>query len=221
MAIPINPPRASISRTICPLANPPIAGLQDICPIRDGSRLTSATLAPGASPPTQPPRGVSATDYNNVVFISHVLQESVLNRRCTQINADEFKTRCKDFRTISYFNGSSSQSAFICVHLRFDNPYLGSVVGFQTIPIPTDWLGSLHIKRPIMLVIRQNCDDGHIRRTWLNSPAHPIINFAIACFDFLNRLRNWNRHIVRRPPRQICHPIAAITLYIIQHKGIR
>src|SRR5438105_10435651 len=30
---PIAPPSASISRTICPFANPPIAGLQDIWPI--------------------------------------------------------------------------------------------------------------------------------------------------------------------------------------------
>ena len=30
---PIAPPIASISRTICPLASPPIAGLHDICPI--------------------------------------------------------------------------------------------------------------------------------------------------------------------------------------------
>ena len=31
--IPAIPPRASISRTICPLATPPIAGLHDICPM--------------------------------------------------------------------------------------------------------------------------------------------------------------------------------------------
>ena len=31
MTLPISPPRASISRTICPLATPPIAGLQLIC----------------------------------------------------------------------------------------------------------------------------------------------------------------------------------------------
>jgi hypothetical protein len=30
---PMRPPRASISRTICPLAIPPTAGLQLICPI--------------------------------------------------------------------------------------------------------------------------------------------------------------------------------------------
>ncbi len=43
---PISPPRASISRTIWPLANPPIAGLQDIWPIvsrfhRQQQRLAS------------------------------------------------------------------------------------------------------------------------------------------------------------------------------------
>ena len=31
--IPLYPPRASISLTICPFAMPPIAGLQDICPM--------------------------------------------------------------------------------------------------------------------------------------------------------------------------------------------
>src|SRR5581483_8992799 len=61
MARPINPPRASISRTICPLASPPIAGLQDIWPILSGSMLTSATRAPrrdaahAASAPAWPP----------------------------------------------------------------------------------------------------------------------------------------------------------------------
>ena len=33
IAFPISPPRASISFTSCPLASPPIAGLQDIEPI--------------------------------------------------------------------------------------------------------------------------------------------------------------------------------------------
>ena len=31
VTLPISPPKASISRTICPLATPPIAGLQLIC----------------------------------------------------------------------------------------------------------------------------------------------------------------------------------------------
>ena len=61
MAMPISPPRASISRTIWPLASPPMAGLHDICAIRDGSSVTRATLAPrreaaqAASAPAWPP----------------------------------------------------------------------------------------------------------------------------------------------------------------------
>src|SRR5688572_33203633 len=61
VAMPIRPPRASISRTIWPLASPPIAGLQLIAPIFDGSRVTSATRAPrrdahhAASAPAWPP----------------------------------------------------------------------------------------------------------------------------------------------------------------------
>src|SRR4051812_10099429 len=57
----MSPPRASISRTIWPLASPPMAGLQLIAPIFDGSRLTSATRAPrrdaahAASAPAWPP----------------------------------------------------------------------------------------------------------------------------------------------------------------------
>ena len=40
---PMMPPRASISRTMCPLAMPPTAGLQDICAIR-------SALMTGAAP---------------------------------------------------------------------------------------------------------------------------------------------------------------------------
>ena len=49
VARPITPPSASTSRTICPLASPPIAGLQLIAPMRVGSIVTSATRAPAPS----------------------------------------------------------------------------------------------------------------------------------------------------------------------------
>ena len=42
----ISPPRASISRTICPLAMPPTAGLQLICPILFMSIVTRHVFAP-------------------------------------------------------------------------------------------------------------------------------------------------------------------------------
>ena len=46
IARPIAPPRASISRTICPLATPPIAGLQLIWPTVSQLVVSSAVLAP-------------------------------------------------------------------------------------------------------------------------------------------------------------------------------
>src|SRR3972149_3091324 len=46
VARPISPPRASISRTRCPLAMPPIAGLQDISPILSISRVMTRVLHP-------------------------------------------------------------------------------------------------------------------------------------------------------------------------------
>ena len=58
---PIMPPRASISRTICPLAMPPTAGLHDICAILFMSIVTRHVLAPmlaaaqAASHPACPP----------------------------------------------------------------------------------------------------------------------------------------------------------------------
>ena len=65
MARAMRPPRASISRTIWPLARPPMAGLQDMRPMARGSMVTRATLpfealrmweaAHAASVPAWPP----------------------------------------------------------------------------------------------------------------------------------------------------------------------
>ena len=58
---PMPPPRASISRTICPFAMPPTAGLHDICAILFMSIVTRQVLAPvmaaacAASQPACPP----------------------------------------------------------------------------------------------------------------------------------------------------------------------
>ena len=46
VTIPIPPPRASTSRTICPFAMPPTAGLQDICAILFMSIVTRQVFAP-------------------------------------------------------------------------------------------------------------------------------------------------------------------------------
>ena len=58
---PITPPSASISRTRCPLAIPPIAGLQDICAIRSAFIVIMTVRRPmraqarDASQPACPP----------------------------------------------------------------------------------------------------------------------------------------------------------------------
>src|SRR5207248_8178234 len=58
---PINPSRASISRTRCPLPSPPMAGLQDISPIvlrlwvSSSVRAPARTAAAAASHPAWPP----------------------------------------------------------------------------------------------------------------------------------------------------------------------
>ena len=58
---PIAPPKASISRTICPLATPPMAGLQPIWPMVSRFVVKSAVRAPmraaakAASVPACPP----------------------------------------------------------------------------------------------------------------------------------------------------------------------
>lgn len=46
IAFPISPPRASISLTRCPLAKPPMAGLQDICPILSKFIVMTAVFKP-------------------------------------------------------------------------------------------------------------------------------------------------------------------------------
>src|SRR6185436_12893839 len=46
VALAISPPRASISRTICPLASPPIAGLQDMRPVASTLRVRTSVERP-------------------------------------------------------------------------------------------------------------------------------------------------------------------------------
>ena len=73
VAMPIRPPRASISRTIWPFARPPIAGLQHIAPILVGSSVISATdRAKFGSRPRRFRAGVTAADDDDVVVIFHV-----------------------------------------------------------------------------------------------------------------------------------------------------
>jgi hypothetical protein len=49
MALPIIPPKASTSFTKCPFPSPPIAGLQDICPISSFLIVISAVFEPIAA----------------------------------------------------------------------------------------------------------------------------------------------------------------------------
>ena len=65
---PICPPKASISRTICPFAIPPIAGLQLICPILFMSiviRQVEALILADATAASQPacPAPITITSY--------------------------------------------------------------------------------------------------------------------------------------------------------------
>jgi hypothetical protein len=53
---PITPPNASISRTKCPLAKPPMAGLQDICPIVSKLVVARRVDTPSVLPPSRPRR---------------------------------------------------------------------------------------------------------------------------------------------------------------------
>ena len=69
---PIYPPKASISRTICPLAIPPTAGLQLICPILFMSIVIRQVFEPrfaAAAAASQPacPAPITITSYLNSI----------------------------------------------------------------------------------------------------------------------------------------------------------
>ena len=79
----ICPPMASISRTICPLAIPPIAGLHDICAILFMSMVTKQVFAPmlaaaqAASQPACPPPMTSTSYFNIITYHSSLITSSV------------------------------------------------------------------------------------------------------------------------------------------------
>src|SRR5690606_29842152 len=76
--IPDIPPRASISRTIWPFATPPMAGLQDICPMVAMFMVTSITRDPmvaaahAASQPAWPPP-TTITSYSGNIYFTQEL----------------------------------------------------------------------------------------------------------------------------------------------------
>ena len=78
MARPIAPPRASISRTICPLATPPMAGLQLIWAMVSRFVVSSAVLPPSAPPPRRLAAGMSAADHQDVEVVcrSHTVHDT-------------------------------------------------------------------------------------------------------------------------------------------------
>ena len=71
VSLPISPPNASISRTIWPLAIPPIAGLQLINPTVSALIVKSAVLRPilaeakAASMPECPPPTTTTSNSNS------------------------------------------------------------------------------------------------------------------------------------------------------------
>ena len=83
IARPMSPSSASISRTRCPLARPPIAGLHDISPIvarlcvRSAVRAPSRAAAAAASQPACPP---PITTTSNLSLASSMEPPSVLSR---------------------------------------------------------------------------------------------------------------------------------------------
>ena len=84
LTIPEPPPSASISLTICPLATPPIAGLQLIWAMVFIFIVTNKTLLPiraaafAASQPAWPAPTTITSYLSNIVFVFHVKQQ-VLN----------------------------------------------------------------------------------------------------------------------------------------------
>src|SRR5258706_10388504 len=86
MTGPMMPPRASISGTRCPLPIPPIAGLQDICPIRSRLRVSRAVFAPSlaaAEAASQPawPAPITITSKYSSKIIAALSQESAFMNR--------------------------------------------------------------------------------------------------------------------------------------------
>ena len=68
---PIMPPRASISRTICPLASPPMAGLHERCPMRSTLPVISSTRCPNRAnvmAASQPACPAPTTIQSNISF---------------------------------------------------------------------------------------------------------------------------------------------------------
>ena len=84
VTIPIWPPNASISRTICPLAIPPTAGLQLICPILFMSMVISRVFDPmlaaavAASQPACPAPITIMSYLKSIVFIYYLFSYYLL-----------------------------------------------------------------------------------------------------------------------------------------------
>ena len=81
VARPMMPPSASTSRTTVPLATPPIAGLQDIWPMRferTRDQRDARAEARGRDRGFRP--GVPTTDYENVKRGFHVQRQGVGGR---------------------------------------------------------------------------------------------------------------------------------------------
>ena len=69
MARPIAPPRASISRTICPLATPPMAGLQLIWAMVSRLLVSRAVLHHAGRGQGRLRAGVAGADHQHVEVV--------------------------------------------------------------------------------------------------------------------------------------------------------
>ena len=89
------PPRASTSRTTVPLAMPPIAGLQDICPMDSSAVVITATRAPtraaatAASVPACPaPTTMTSKSASNEAFVDSCMNRKLRRRKHSNELAD-------------------------------------------------------------------------------------------------------------------------------------
>ncbi len=92
--MPINPPKASISRTICPLAKPPMEGLQLIwamvskfCVISNTDTPFCAAIQAASQPACPPPQTMTS---NNVFIYQYKISKRFDPKHARNQHAQQF-----------------------------------------------------------------------------------------------------------------------------------
>ena len=102
--LPISPPIASISLAICPFAKPPIAGLQDICPIVSAFMVNikvwhpiRAAASAASTPAWPPPTTITSYffGYTNIYFLAEKVTRSIESASFIIIPEAGFDDKCK------------------------------------------------------------------------------------------------------------------------------